>query len=67
LENLIEALPERRRPSLNTELSMLKSSAMRTFPDLDDQALAQMSDLQGIGGTQVQPAESDRVEGEVVV
>jgi uncharacterized membrane protein len=62
LENLIETLPERRRLLLRKELRLLESSAMRTFPDLHDQTLAQISDLQGMGGTQVQPQDQGQLE-----
>ncbi len=65
LENLIETLPDRRRPLLSKELYLLECSATRTFPDLDDQALAQISDLQGLGGTQVELSQLDRAEPEV--
>lgn len=58
LENLIETLPEIRAPLLRRELDLLESSSKRTFPDADDQALAVVSDLQGIGGSRVwRPAE----------
>jgi uncharacterized membrane protein len=66
LENLIETLPDRRRPLLSKELYLLERSAVRTFPDLDDRALAQMSDLQGLGGTQVEPSDLGRAAPEVV-
>jgi uncharacterized membrane protein len=65
LENLIETLPDRRRASLSKELHLLECSAMRTFPDLDDQALALIGDLQGLGGTEVEPSHLDRAEPEV--
>lgn len=51
LENLIETLPDRRAPLLRKELGLLENSSKRTFPDLDDQTLAEVSDLQGIGGS----------------
>jgi len=51
LESLIETLPDQRAPLLRRELTMLESSAKRTFPDLNDQTLAEISDLQGIGGS----------------
>jgi uncharacterized membrane protein len=50
LENLIATLPDRRAPILHTELSLLTSSSRRSFPDADDQELAEGSDPQGIGG-----------------
>ena len=51
LENLIETLPELRAPLLRRELSLLESSALRTFPDAEDRELAVISDLQGMGGS----------------
>ena len=51
LENLIETLPERRAPVLRKELKLLTTSSKRSFPDLDDQNLAEAADLQGIGGS----------------
>jgi len=50
LENLISTLPDRRAPVLHRELSLLTSSSRRSFPDSDDQELAEGSDPQGIGG-----------------
>ena len=50
LENLIKTLPDERAPLLQQELRLLDASAERTFPDVDDQLLAETSDLQGIGG-----------------
>jgi uncharacterized membrane protein len=51
LKDLIETLPERRRPVLRRELVLLGTSSKRAFPDLDDQTLAASGDLQGIGGS----------------
>ena len=51
LEDLIVTLPKRRHPVLCKELSLLTTSSKRTFPDLDDQALAESGDLQGLGGS----------------
>ncbi len=65
LENLSETLPDRRRPLLSKELSLLASSVKRMFPDRNDQTLAQIGDLQGIGGTQIDDAHVDRAEPEV--
>lgn len=50
LENLLETLPDRRAPLLCCELSLLETSSKRTFPDRDDQTLAETSDSQGMGG-----------------
>jgi uncharacterized membrane protein len=51
LKDLMETLPARRAPILQKELALLTSSSKRTFQDLDDQTLAEASDLQGIGGS----------------
>ena len=51
LKDLLATLPARRAPILERELSLLATSSRRTFPDLDDQALAESGDLQGIGGS----------------
>jgi uncharacterized membrane protein len=50
IENLIESLPEERAPLLRTELTMLHRSSERSFPEPEDRALADVSDLQGVGG-----------------
>ena len=50
LENLIATLPDRRAPALHSELRSLTSSSRRSFPDSDDQELAEESDAQGMGG-----------------
>ena len=50
LEDLIATLPARREPLLTRELSLLLSSSKRVFPDLADQELAEVGDLQGMGG-----------------
>jgi uncharacterized membrane protein len=60
LENLIETLPNRREPLLRKELGLLEASVKRTFPDLDDQTLAEISDLQGIGGSQNERGQHER-------
>ena len=51
LRDLMETLPARRGPVLAKELALLAMSSKRTFPDLDDQTLAESGDLQGIGGS----------------
>jgi uncharacterized membrane protein len=51
LEDLIETLPELRQKILQKELALLGTSLRRAFLDLDDQALAEAGDLQGIGGS----------------
>jgi len=51
LKDLVETLQARRAPVLQKELALLATSSKRTFPDLDDQTLADSGDLQGIGGS----------------
>jgi uncharacterized membrane protein len=50
LENLLEVLPPGRAALLRNELALLHRSAGRSFPEPEDQALADVSDLQGVGG-----------------
>ena len=50
LENLSEVLPPERTALLRTELTLLHRSTGRSFPEPEDQALAGVSDLQGVGG-----------------
>jgi uncharacterized membrane protein len=50
LENLIEVLPPERTTLLHRELMLLHRSVKRSFPEPEDQALADVSDLQGVGG-----------------
>ena len=50
LENLIEGLPEERAAPLRLELALLHRSAERSFPDPEDRVLADISDVQGVGG-----------------
>jgi uncharacterized membrane protein len=50
LENLTEILPPERTALLRGELALLHRSAERFFPEPEDQALADVSDLQGVGG-----------------
>ena len=51
LENLLQTLPESRAPLLRQELNLLHRSAERAFSEPEDRALADVSDLQGVGGT----------------
>jgi uncharacterized membrane protein len=51
LEDLIQALPEERTALLRQELTLLHRSAKRLFPESEDRALADVSDVQGVGGT----------------
>jgi uncharacterized membrane protein len=50
LENLIETLPAERAPLLRQELDLLQRSTQRFFPEIEDRALADVSDPQGVGG-----------------
>jgi uncharacterized membrane protein len=50
LENLTEVLPPERTALLRSELTLLRRSAHRFFPEPEDQALAEVSDMQGVGG-----------------
>jgi uncharacterized membrane protein len=50
LENLIQTLPEERAALLRKELHLLQRSAERYFSEPEDRALAEVSDLQGVGG-----------------
>jgi uncharacterized membrane protein len=49
LENLIQTLPEQRAVPLRQELSLLQRSAKRFFREPEDRALAEVSDIQGMG------------------
>ena len=49
-ENLAEVLPPGRTPLFRGELTLLQRSTGRFFQDPEDQALADISDLQGVGG-----------------
>jgi uncharacterized membrane protein len=50
LENLVEVLSPERAALLRRELTLLQRSTGRSFPEPEDQALAGVSDLQGVGG-----------------
>jgi uncharacterized membrane protein len=50
LENLILSIPTQRAALLMQELKLLERSAERFFPEPEDRALAEISDLQGVGG-----------------
>lgn len=63
LQDLIETLPDRRAPILHNELILLVAAAKREFPDLDDQTLAEVSDLQGMGGSAVENRWRDHSRG----
>jgi len=50
LENLIQTLPLERAALLQQELDLLQRSTQRFFPEIEDRALAGVSDQQGVGG-----------------
>jgi uncharacterized membrane protein len=49
LENLIQVLPAARTAALRRELELLQRAAQRSFAEPEDRALAEVSDLQGVG------------------
>jgi len=51
LNNLIQTLPEDRAVLLRQELSLLHRSAQRFFLEPEDRALADIGDVQGMGGS----------------
>jgi uncharacterized membrane protein len=50
LENLIQTLPETRARLLREEITLLERSTARSFAEPEDRALAEISDVQGVGG-----------------
>ena len=52
LENLIQGLPESRPYLLCRELTLLHRSAERFFTEPEDRAVAEVSGLQGMAGSQ---------------
>jgi len=50
LQGLIQTLPEERAGVLRLELNLLDRSATRFFVQAADQAMADVSDFQGVGG-----------------
>lgn len=50
LENLIETAPDARKAILKQELKKIQRSVRRAFEDVDDRAMAKISDSQGVGG-----------------
>jgi uncharacterized membrane protein len=50
LENLTQTLPAARAPLLRQELALLHRSSERFFAEPEDRALAEVSDVQGVGG-----------------
>jgi uncharacterized membrane protein len=62
LENLMQTLPQERAGLLRQELLLLHRSAERFFPEPEDRALANISDFQGVGGTQARSHTDGRVK-----
>jgi hypothetical protein len=62
LENLTQTLPQERAGLLRQELLLLHRSAERFFPEPEDRALANISDFQGVGGTQARSHTDGRVK-----
>ena len=50
LENLMQTLPERRRPALRQELDLLDRTLEKAYLLPEDLALARIPDSQGLGG-----------------
>ncbi|HVJ82025.1 MAG TPA: DUF2254 domain-containing protein [Planctomycetia bacterium] len=63
LENLIATLPHGRTILLRGELELLGRSADRFFIEPEDRALAEIADLQGVGGVQDRDAGRGRPAG----
>lgn len=51
LENLISIVPQERRPVLEEQLRLLRSGVKRSFEEPEDRLRAEMSDMQGMGGS----------------
>jgi uncharacterized membrane protein len=51
LEDLGRLLPEYRRPSIETELTLLDRAIEWSYPNPEDRALARVPDVQGLGGS----------------
>jgi uncharacterized membrane protein len=52
LEDMIRSLPEERAEPLRQQLKLLKKSVERFFEEPEDRAIADVSNSQGVGGTQ---------------
>lgn len=51
LENVADALPEYRHPSLETQLRLLDCTIESAFSYPEDRALARLADVRGLGGS----------------
>lgn len=61
IENLVQTLPDHRRPALLQELSLLDREIARNFAYPEDVALARIGDTQGLGGHSGKGALADRL------
>ena len=51
VNNLVEILPESRRPALHVELDLLNRTIEKLYPLQEDLAVARTADTQGLGGS----------------
>ena len=51
IENLLESLPENRRPALRRELDLLDRALPKLHEFAEDLDLARKADFQGLGGS----------------
>lgn len=56
LSDLIDALPEERRPEIRHQQKRLDITIARSFPDIEDQIEASAEDREGFGATRRHPA-----------
>jgi uncharacterized membrane protein len=59
LEDVGRALPEYRRPSIETELMLLDRAIEAAYVNSEDRALARIPDVQGLGGSPTTYRDSD--------
>ncbi len=64
LENLIQTVTDERAALLSLELELLHRSAENRFSEPEDRALADISDLQGVGGKHGQTPSRRSAEAE---
>ena len=57
IENLMETLPDHRRPALSQELMLLDREVDRWFIHPEDRILAHVADSQGLGGAAILPGQ----------
>jgi uncharacterized membrane protein len=51
VNNLVEILPESRRPALHVELDLLNRTIEKLYTLQEDLAVARIADTQGLGGS----------------